>query len=363
MRLRSLSAPWFRTALLACGLSLLAAAPTQAQTMTQNFDGLPCIDNNPYFTLSNQGGLTWSNFLCMKSDTYAPNPSGYVPGTTSGTHVGFTGADSVATISRSTGVFSLQSAQITSAWRDDMTLTIRGFLGTTPVASLTLTPSSTAPTLVNLSAFIKVDRVTFERNGGTQHPGYSASGNNIAIDDLTYVLNPLHAITVAPAPVNGTLSCTPNPVLDGTNATCTATPAPFYQVSNFSGCTRVGTTNDCQLTNVTAPATVSATFTLATYTITAANDPNGTLTCTPNPVTHGGNVTCTATPAAGYLLSGFTGCTQVGTGNTCTLSNVTGPATVAAVFTVAIPTLSQWALMLLGLGAAGLGARRLRRAA
>ena len=70
MRLRSLSAPWFRTALLACGLSLLAAAPTQAQTMTQNFDGLPCIDNNPYFTLSNQGGLTWSNFLCLKSDTY-----------------------------------------------------------------------------------------------------------------------------------------------------------------------------------------------------------------------------------------------------------------------------------------------------
>ena len=135
-------------------------------------------------------------------------------------------------------------------------------------------------------------------------------------------------------------------------------------MASFSGgCTRVGTGNTCTLSNVTGPATVSATFALATYTITAANDPNGTLTCTPNPVTHGGNVTCTATPAAGYLLSGFTGCTQVGTGNTCTLSNVTGPATVAAVFTVAIPTLSQWALVLLGLGAAGLGARRLRRAA
>ena len=172
-----------------------------------------------------------------------------------------------------------------------------------------------------------------------------------------------YPITITP-PSNGTLACAPNPAAHGGNVTCTATPAAGYAVTSFSGgCTRVGTGNTCTLTNVTAPATVSATFALATYTITAATDPNGTLTCTPNPVTHGGNVTCTATPAAGYLLSGFTGCTQVGTGNTCTLSNVTGPATVAALFAVAIPTLSQWALMLLGLGAAGLGARRLRRAA
>ncbi|WP_164675549.1 IPTL-CTERM sorting domain-containing protein [Ottowia oryzae] len=335
------------------------------------------------------------------------------------------------------GVFTLNSAYLTAAWNDGLQVRVEAFRSGASVQVLTFTPSATTATLVTFPGMVNVDRVVFSSAGGTLHPGYVGSGNttHFVLDDVNYTLVTAHAITVAPAPINGTLSCTPTLVPNGTNATCTATPAPGYQVSTFSGCTRVGTSNDCQLTNVTAPATVSATFTpitypititppsngtlactpnpvnhgssatctatpapgyqvstfsgctrvgtsndcqltnvtapatvsatfaLATYTITAANDPNGTLTCTPNPVTHGGNVTCMATPAAGYPLSGFTGCTQVGTGNTCTLTNVTGPATVAAVFTVAIPTLSQWALMLLGLGAAGLGARRLRRAA
>ena len=80
---------------------------------------------------------------------------------------------------------------------------------------------------------------------------------------------------------------------------------------------------------------------------------------------HGTNATCTAQPDAGYTLASFTGCTRDGTADTCTLTNVTAPATVSASFAaapVAVPALTEWALMLLGLGAAGLGARRLRRA-
>ncbi len=90
---------------------------------------------------------------------------------------------------------------------------------------------------------------------------------------------------------------------------------------------------------------------------------NGSVTCTPNPVPDGGDATCTATPASGYALASFTGCTRVGTTNTCELTNVTAPATVSAVFALPapVPTLSHWALMLLGLGAASIGARRLRK--
>ena len=100
--------------------------------------------------------------------------------------------------------------------------------------------------------------------------------------------------------------------------------------------------------------------------ITATSSPNGSLSCTPNPVPNGDDTSCTATPDAGYAVASFSGCTRVGTTNTCALTNVTAPATVAATFAaapVAVPTLSQWALMLLGLGAAGLGARRLRQRA
>ncbi len=528
MRLRPLSAPWFRTALLACGLSLLAAAPAQAQTRTENFDGLTPANNYGGISMpANTGGLTWTNFYWVTGSTYgSATDNGYRPATHSAPNVGFAfmPAGDTADLGRTGGgVFTLNSAYLTAAWLDGLQVKVEGFRSGVSVQVLNFSPSASTATLFTFPGMVNVDRVAFSVSGGSCHPGYEIQGTppgeicrdtsskrQLVLDDLNYTLGAVHAITVAPAPVNGTLSCTPTLVPNGTNATCTATPAAGYAVASFSGgctrvgtgntctlsnvtapatvsatfalatyaitaandpngtltctpnpvahgssatctatpavgyalasfsagctrvgtgntctltnvtapatvsatftpitypititppsngtlacapnpvnhgssatctatpaagyavasfsggCTRVGTGNTCTLSNVTAPATVSATFALATYTITAANDPNGTLTCTPNPVTHGGNVTCTATPAAGYLLSGFTGCTQVGTGNTCTLSNVTGPASVAAVFTVAIPTLSQWALMLLGLGAAGLGARRLRRAA
>ncbi len=279
------------TLLLAAGL-LAPAGAAHAQAMSQNFDALACSDADPYLWLSNQGGLTWSNFLCLKTDTY-PSVSGYQHGTTSGTNVAFAYPGSTATLSRSGGnVFSLANAQITAAWRDGMTLTISGFLDSTPVATITLTPFTSGPILVDLSAMHNVNRVDFSRSGGTQHSGWVGPGDNLVIDDLNYILGPAHTVTVSPVPANGTLSCSPNPVPNGSNATCTATPA------------------------------------------------------------------------AGYNLASFTGCTQVGTGNTCTLTNVTAPATVSATFAaapVAVPTLNEWALMLLGLGAAGLGACRLRR--
>ena len=278
--------------LLTAGL-LAPAGAAHAQAMSQNFDALACTDADPYLSLSNEGGLTWSNFLCLKTDTY-PYVSGYQPGTTSGTNVAFAYPGSTATLSRSgDNVFSLVNAQVTAAWSDGMTLTIRGFLDSTPVATITLTPLTSAPILVDLSAMHNVNRVEFSRSGGTQHSGWSGNGNQIVIDDLNYILGPAHTVTVSPVPANGTLSCSPNPVPDGANATCTATPDAGYTVASFTGCTQVGTGNTCTLTNVTAPATVSATFVAA-------------------PV-------------------------------------------------VAVPTLNEWALMLLGLGAAGLGARRLRR--
>ena len=144
-----------------------------------------------------------------------------------------------------------------------------------------------------------------------------------------------HVIIITP-PTNGTVTCTPNPVPDGGTATCTAVPNAGFSVASFTGCTRVGTTNACVLTNVTAPATVTATFALNTYPITVTPSPNGTVTCLPNPVPHGSTATCTAVPAAGFSVASFSGCTRVGTTNDCELSNVTAPATVSAAFS-AVP--------------------------
>ncbi|MFD1708980.1 hypothetical protein FVQ98_15910 [Ottowia sp. GY511] len=76
------------------------------------------------------------------------------------------------------------------------------------------------------------------------------------------------------------------------------------------------------------------------------------------PHARGRDAVCTAAPADGYVLAGFTGCTRNGTANTCTLPDVRTPATVSATVVpvpAPVPSLGSGALTLLGLGAAGLG--------
>ncbi len=145
----------------------------------------------------------------------------------------------------------------------------------------------------------------------------------------TFVLN-TYSIGIVPAPANGTVTCTPNPVTHGQGASCTATPDVGYHFTSWSGdCAGAGA---CQLTNVTSPRSVSATFALNTYPISIAPAAtNGTVTCTPNPVTHGQAASCTATPDAGYHFTSWSG-DCAGTG-ACQLTNVTSPRSVSATFT------------------------------
>lgn len=127
----------------------------------------------------------------------------------------------------------------------------------------------------------------------------------------------------------------------GGTATCTASPAAGYTFGGWSGdCTGTGA---WVLTNVTAAKSVTASFRLNSYAITATASPaaGGTVSCAPNPVEPSGTSTCTATPAAGYTFTGWSGACG---GASCTLSGVTGPRSVVATFaggaskTLTIPT-------------------------
>ena len=146
----------------------------------------------------------------------------------------------------------------------------------------------------------------------------------------TFTLKTYPITATATPAVGGTVTCTPNPVGHGANSTCAATPNAGYSFKTFSGaCTGAG----CTLTNVTAAKSVTATFSVATYPITATANPvaGGTVTCKPNPVTHGGSSACTAAPKTGYTFSGFSGAC---TGAKCALSNVTAAQGVTATFTL-----------------------------
>ncbi|CAK0780823.1 exported hypothetical protein [Gammaproteobacteria bacterium] len=150
----------------------------------------------------------------------------------------------------------------------------------------------------------------------------------------TFTLNS-YAITASPT-AGGTATCAPNPVDHGSSSTCTATPNIGYTFQEWSGdCT--GTS--CTLSNVTAAKAITATFTLNTYAITTAVSPTGagTVTCTVNPVPHGGGSTCTAMPATGYTFSAWNGACP---GASCVLSSVTAAKAVTATFTLNNNTLT-----------------------
>jgi hypothetical protein len=76
-----------------------------------------------------------------------------------------------------------------------------------------------------------------------------------------------------------------------------------------------------------------------TYAIAATASPiaGGTVTCTPNPVNHGGTATCTASANAGYAFSGYSGDCN---GSTCTFQNVTATRNVVATFVPSVPPLT-----------------------
>ena len=254
-----------------------------------------------------------------------------------------------------------------------------------------MTLSATAPTLITFTNATNVTRVVFTSSGGTGG-AYSSFGTQFAMDDLSYFLGIPRAITATASPTaGGSVTCTPNPVADGANATCTASANAGYALTGFTGCTRMGTTNDCELSNVTAPATVSAAFTAVPAVLTSGTLPDATegqpysqaLQATGGTAPYTWAVVSGSLPA-GLTLDPATGVISGTVSKVAQATKATGPfsfgvqlmdnsspqlqsavqplslqVVAAAPATVTpVPTLGAWAMALLGLITAGLGLRR-----
>lgn len=156
---------------------------------------------------------------------------------------------------------------------------------------------------------------------------------------------------------NGTASCTPTSVPAGANSTCTAVPDAGYQVDHWDGaCLLAGSNPQCSLTNIQSDQSSTVRFTAlapSTYTVSATvSGGNGTVSCAPASVPAGGSSTCTAVPDQGYGVDAWTGaCAFAGNTPQCVLANVQANQASSVSFVPrelrAIPTLSQWGLLLL----------------
>ena len=144
-------------------------------------------------------------------------------------------------------------------------------------------------------------------------------------------------VTSSPTGINCGSTCS-GTYNSGTSVTLTASPATSSTFTGWSGggCTGTGT---CSVTMNTAK-TVTATFTLKSYTITASAGSGGTISPSGSvSVDYGTNKTFTISPNTNYhvadvLVDG----SSVGAVTTYTFSNVTANHTISASFAADIPS-------------------------
>ncbi|MEN9681417.1 MAG: hypothetical protein RLZZ627_1310 [Pseudomonadota bacterium] len=147
---------------------------------------------------------------------------------------------------------------------------------------------------------------------------------------------------------NGSVTSTPSGIdcgaicsatfTSGATVNLTAIPATGYLFSGWSGCTS-SSGPSCSVT-LSAARSVVATFAPSTYGLTVSTTGSGVVTSSPAGINcgvtcsslfaNGSSVTLTASPATGFVLSGWTGCTSA-SGSSCSVT-MSAAKTVAATF-------------------------------
>jgi hypothetical protein len=161
---------------------------------------------------------------------------------------------------------------------------------------------------------------------------------------VTYQLSIVSYAITASSGGNGSISPTGTVMVNsGSNQTFTMTPATGYQVDvvTVDG-TSVGSVATYTFSNVVAAHTISVTFKIKTYTITASTGANGSISPSGSVVVnHGSNQTFTMTPATGYQVDVVTvDGTSVGSVATYTFSNVVAAHTISVTFKIKTYTIT-----------------------
>lgn len=132
----------------------------------------------------------------------------------------------------------------------------------------------------------------------------------------------------------GSISPLSRVVTHGSTATFTVTPDTGHRIDSVTGCngTRLG--NIYTTGAVTAACSVSATFSVNEYAITATASDGGSISPLSEIVDHGSTTTFSVTPNTGYSASVGGTCNGTLVGNTYTTNVITADCTVNATFSL-----------------------------
>ncbi|MEH1926751.1 PEP-CTERM sorting domain-containing protein [Nostoc sp.] len=169
-------------AIAAVAIVLGIGAVAQATVLT--FDDIAPISY--YEQIPNgYGGFNWDNFNYVNGLNTIDRRTGYDNGRVSGDYVAFNGDGNPALVSNS--VFDFNSAYLTAAWNNGLSVTVKGLKSGATLYSKTVVVDTTQPTLVNFD-FFGVDELKFTSFGGVE-PDYlikSGAGTHFALDNFTF---------------------------------------------------------------------------------------------------------------------------------------------------------------------------------
>ncbi|MGD8781702.1 MAG: BACON domain-containing carbohydrate-binding protein, partial [Ignavibacteria bacterium] len=189
---------------------------------------------------------------------------------------------------------------------------------------------------VTFTAYPNTGYYTSGCSGGT------LSGNTVTVSNVTSnrsvsVSFSKYSYTVtASAGSGGSVSPTSQTVQYGGTAAITVSPNTGYYVSGYSA--GYLENNTIYIYPITSNRSISVSFALKTYTVTASAGSHGSISPSSRSVSHGGTTTFTADPDPGYYTSGCSGGSL--SGNTVTVSNVTSNRSVSVSFSAIRCTIS-----------------------
>jgi|GEM_PF-445394 len=167
-----------------------------AEATVLTFDDLSDIpvNSSPDFVFTAKipngyGGFNWDNFYYIDGSSSIATLTGYNNGRVSGDNVSFNDFGNPAVVSGST--FDFNSAYLTAAWNNGLSVTVEGLKDGAILYSKTVVVDTTNPTLVNFDYF-GVDELSFTSFGGVE-PNYLISeggGTQFALDNFTFTSVP-----------------------------------------------------------------------------------------------------------------------------------------------------------------------------
>lgn len=169
----------------------------------------------------------------------------------------------------------------------------------------------------------------------------SLSGNTYTTGTITgactvtasFSLISVNSYTVtATAGEGGSISPASQTVNHGATTSFIVTPNTGYNIASVSGCN--GSLSGTTYTTgaITGTCTVTASFSINSYSVTASAGDGGSINPASQTVSHGGNISFTVTPNTGYSIASVSGCNGSLSDNTYTTGPIVANCAVQAEF-------------------------------